>query len=71
MGKEDSIKKTKNTLETAFGWGDPKKMMPLDLPNTSVISISDGNDVFIKDSQYMQDMVGKRKTINKKNNKEK
>ena len=69
--KTKNVKKTKDILETAFGWDAPKKMMALDLPNTSVIPLSDDNAIFIKDSQYMQDMVGKRKTINKKTNKEK
>jgi hypothetical protein len=40
-------------------------------PKEGAIILDEGFGIFVKDSQYMQDMVGKHKTINKKNNKEK
>jgi hypothetical protein len=40
-------------------------------PKEGAIILDEDFGIFVKDSQYMQDMVGKHETINKKNNKEK
>jgi hypothetical protein len=41
-------------------------------PKEGAIVLDEDFGIFVKDSQYMQDMVGKHETINKKkNNKEK